>query len=1790
MTRDADIIKTAGLDALMVLRMHSMGLQLFLPWSVLGCAVLLPLYYVVGADLTVENLHGGGQTLARSTLMKFTISNLDQGSALLWVPFFIVTLFTWHACWVLLLHCKSYVELRRAYLLSHDFASPSVDDVLHRAATVDLDALRRQFRDMGMASRLFDTMEALVNPLKMLALDRKAVADTREHVARSGLSLPAMHCDEASKQYARTCTLLRRENAWAPEVNIVEALGGGPAARGGDATACFRYWAPGEEQQRVVSSTRESEHSGRQPLYVGKVNKRLLQVLPTTDDAGNRTVVNISQYAVLLRDVQWRDAAAEPAAVSVNNSQLVARAAAHSQRPDSDLNDPFGDAATSEDPTAHLPVETLGVARLARALHADGGLQGAPGAGVEGDGAGVAGLVAGQGGQGQDSGDVGSDDEDGRRAVGGGGRRIRDARSSLAGSAEGQGYGGGGMAYAGGRNSAGQSNVVELQAMNRNRGTGCVLTAAHTSSPTSAPQAPAPIPSPNQPRHNSASHPPQACAQPEALVCLAPSSDDPSGLPASPTPHPNAGPTPKGTGTHPAASGAPPGSVPARSHSSRLSDTSFEASPPVARDQGASRHPSAPSPPLVHPDAAALTTPNHSRGRPTPHSPISLQGASSLPLPPPSGTADPDPHPHLHTSHTLGSLLGLPEVGPDPWSLPAASGAHSSSTTGSSPHPHARTHAKPPHTSSPQQQQQQQQQQQLQLSPQEQHSHTSQHQQRQEHHHHEGGAYAELSAPSLITSHPSQVAQLRQQQQQQQQRMAWPRSTDPVSGAPSTAARSPAHIQISERPSDDESQRQLLGLFEGEAVGQVGVPVTDPLGSLGVASADRHVKFDLCSQDEKAQHLLILLHKLFPGEVDHVIPVYRHEEVDRLLREWDLAVKQLGSCLAGYHAECNRYDVPLLSKTSYPLNSSQETSSTHHSDASHHSPYKALATAVADPCEHQQQPAGPGSSSSGDRSVGHGHARNHGPPPSEEQEPCHSNGLSRNQSRDGTGGPPESGNHGRNRTRDPQVHGSYSRSVWVGPSGSAPHANGSSSSSREGGTGVADSGSSMDEDSDTVALLSPRSMRHRHRLASACSDPDPNLTPTHPRSQPSDPKAHPTHHHHQHQHPPSGSHPDTPPHPDVPVHSTPNGVVVRATHTSPFHHTNMASFETDVPAQSGRPASAGPHAMDALSRRSELQTHGSSSSSHASFTQLGLLSQDQRRELTSRDDSHLRQRGQRRKDPQDGMQLLLGPEGSARERLWHSWQEAQLARVSVRQLQEEVLSARARALASPVGVCYFVLFSSQRAATTLCRDGALPPSGTWTKPPPLTFTVHHAPPPDDIYWPALWSSRRERLLRTFATAVPLILLMLLPIGFFASILSSLPIAACAGASGTNPFYFPWFCDAAHTKGTFLSLRSLLTSVVPTFSSLLFDSVVMPLVLYLLVAAERRVFSLSGQDRRVMQFHFIWALVNQLGGAVLGGILTQIGFALTDLGNPGASRRQPPATSRQPPAASRQPPAAPRLQSIAGGHAAPPLPVLCAVAVGSAGCDALYMHHACTPCELISKAIGAALPTASNYFIYYTITTSMYSNLVRLIWPHGSLLPVLLRVIGLAQPRCARDEALIHQPPSHRLARTVSSILLHMLIGTCFSVMSPLILPISLLFFFTGWMVQRYVVLYVYERSYESGGIIFPFIFDRMLACLHVMIWLTGSVLLTNEAYWQAVLLWLLVTPALYQFRRHCVARFALRPAEDTLDLVAADAAPKAHVAAAVFLPPALRPGSCGWYPESGKVWEKFGLPKYVWPF
>ncbi len=42
-------------------------------------------------------------------------------------------------------------------------------------------------------------------------------------------------------------------------------------------------------------------------------------------------------------------------------------------------------------------------------------------------------------------------------------------------------------------------------------------------------------------------------------------------------------------------------------------------------------------------------------------------------------------------------------------------------------------------------------------------------------------------------------------------------------------------------------------------------------------------------------------------------------------------------------------------------------------------------------------------------------------------------------------------------------------------------------------------------------------------------------------------------------------------------------------------------------------------------------------------------------------------------------------------------------------------------------------------------------------------------------------------------------------------------------------------------------------------------------------------------------------------------------------------------------------------------------------------------------------------------------------------------------------------------------------------GFAFAVVSPIILPVAWFFFLTAFLTYRYALLYVYERSYESGA-------------------------------------------------------------------------------------------------------------------
>ena len=138
-------------------------------------------------------------------------------------------------------------------------------------------------------------------------------------------------------------------------------------------------------------------------------------------------------------------------------------------------------------------------------------------------------------------------------------------------------------------------------------------------------------------------------------------------------------------------------------------------------------------------------------------------------------------------------------------------------------------------------------------------------------------------------------------------------------------------------------------------------------------------------------------------------------------------------------------------------------------------------------------------------------------------------------------------------------------------------------------------------------------------------------------------------------------------------------------------------------------------------------------------------------------------------------------------------------------------------------------------------------------------------------------------------------------------------------------------------------------------------------------------------------------------------------------------------------------------------------------------------------------------------------------------------------------RTPRDRARLWAPRSVRYGREYGLVLLMFMITLGYSVISPIIVPIALIYFLMAWLVWRYTslqhwnclndwcsccryqILYVYVRKYESGARMWPLFVKRTIFSLWLFQFLTSCVLLTKEAYWQAALLWVTVPVILHRF-------------------------------------------------------------------
>ncbi|KAG9443657.1 hypothetical protein H6P81_014997 [Aristolochia fimbriata] len=105
---DDEILQACGLDALVVIRLFKFGINFFVPCSVVGLFILLPVNYT--------SRHGTSRSKSSPSMDAFTISNVETGSDRLWVHFCCLYFTTFYGLYLLYQEYEWLLERRHQHL------------------------------------------------------------------------------------------------------------------------------------------------------------------------------------------------------------------------------------------------------------------------------------------------------------------------------------------------------------------------------------------------------------------------------------------------------------------------------------------------------------------------------------------------------------------------------------------------------------------------------------------------------------------------------------------------------------------------------------------------------------------------------------------------------------------------------------------------------------------------------------------------------------------------------------------------------------------------------------------------------------------------------------------------------------------------------------------------------------------------------------------------------------------------------------------------------------------------------------------------------------------------------------------------------------------------------------------------------------------------------------------------------------------------------------------------------------------------------------------------------------------------------------------------------------------------------------------------------------------------------------------------------------------------------------------------------------------------------------------
>ena len=396
-----------------------------------------------------------------------------------------------------------------------------------------------------------------------------------------------------------------------------------------------------------------------------------------------------------------------------------------------------------------------------------------------------------------------------------------------------------------------------------------------------------------------------------------------------------------------------------------------------------------------------------------------------------------------------------------------------------------------------------------------------------------------------------------------------------------------------------------------------------------------------------------------------------------------------------------------------------------------------------------------------------------------------------------------------------------------------------------------------------------------------------------------------------------------------------------------------------------------------------------------------------------------------------------------------------------------------------------------------------------------SFQIQPAPGPDDINWQTVLLRKKERNRRSLFVLPLIVIIIFIPMGTFAGVLNTLCANDISSSSVSEATTLEFMNWYCKSKDARI-IKIIVGSILPPILLTLWETFIMSFGLLYLVQAQTTHVSLSKTDQQFTKCYFLWAFLNIFLGTVFGFAFERYLTALETEG----------------------------------------------------------------PDEMLTL-LGSSLPLTSNFFLIWILFRGIYLPSQRLIFPHPGVLCMAVNkfccCLGCAVT--PHDRTVKYSPRSVRAGREVGVFVMVMLIGLVFAPVAPIISLLSTIFFVFNFIIWRYHILYVYDKTYESSGSMWQTVTDLTIYALLIAQSFLSFVLLSKRAYAPSLVLWVTSVPVLIQNK----AKFRMRheKLKWAVPFPQAAVAPRVEFDPVAYRHPALNENSFGWHPDVGKVWRGY---------